>query len=85
MPPWPSGTADCIACPRRRTARTASAKASEPAATTAANSPTEWPAAAAGRNPSSSASTRNVAVDTVSRHGWVFSVSAKFGLVITET
>ena len=42
--PTPCGTACCMYCPRLRTRRTASAKSSEPAATSAEYSPSEWPA-----------------------------------------
>ncbi len=42
--PTPTGTASCIRSPRRRTSRTASAKSSAPAATSAEYSPRLWPA-----------------------------------------
>src|SRR5690606_6796899 len=48
MEPSPTGTADCMAWPRCRTARMASEKLRLSLATRAAYSPMEWPAAAAG-------------------------------------
>ena len=44
MAPMPTGTACCMARPRMRTSRTASARRSAPAATSAEYSPSEWPA-----------------------------------------
>src|SRR5205807_1461900 len=49
--PVPTGTASCISSPRRRTMRTASAKASAPATTSAEYSPRPWPATRSGRRP----------------------------------
>ncbi len=48
IPPCPSGTARCIAEPRRRTRRAAEAAVSAPVATSALYSPSECPAAQAG-------------------------------------
>src|SRR5882672_8147807 len=52
MAPVPGGTASCIACPRARTRRTASSSESASAATSAEYSPSEWPAANAGKGKS---------------------------------
>ncbi len=47
MAPTPAGTASCMRRPRSRTRRTAVEKDSDPAATLAEYSPSEWPAAKA--------------------------------------
>jgi hypothetical protein len=51
--PVPTGTASCMNSPRLRTIRTASAKRSAPAMTSAVYSPRLWPAARAGLRPRS--------------------------------
>ena len=51
MAPSPGGTASCMKRPRRRTRTTASSSVSAPAATSAAYSPSEWPAATDGATP----------------------------------
>src|SRR5262245_22028973 len=73
MAPVPTGTASCMYCPRRRTIRTASAKASAPATTRAEYSPRLWPAARAGTRPCSAhaAAAATLAVRTA---GCVFAV-----------
>ncbi len=49
--PCPTGTASCMKRPRRLTSTTASSSVSAPAATRAAYSPSEWPAATEGATP----------------------------------
>ena len=51
--PVPTGTASCMNSPRLRTSRTASAKRSAPATTSAEYSPRLWPAARPARRPRS--------------------------------
>ena len=58
MAPTPTGTASCMAVARRRTSGSASASVRLPAATSAAYSPSEWPATAAGAAPPSASHTR---------------------------
>ena len=68
-----------MARPRVRTSRAASAIESEPAAASAAYSPTEWPAtncaSRARSTPASDSSTRMAASETATKAGWAFSVS----------
>ena len=79
--PSPTGTAFCIAWPRRLSSRAASASPSAPAAASAEYSPREWPATKASLsptlNPPSRSSTRMTARLTAISAGWVFSVSVR--------
>src|SRR5208337_4358532 len=69
-----TGTASCIYLPRLRTVRTASAKASVPAATCAEYSPRLCPATESGFRPFS-CNTRHAATEAVRMAGCVISVS----------
>ena len=66
----PIGVASAMAVPRVETVFRPSAKLSMPAATQAAYSPREWPAATSGRRPKPSM-TRSRAMSAVSMAGWV--------------
>ncbi len=70
MAPTPTGVASCMNRPRLYTVRTASAKGSAPAATTAAYSPTLWPARARGASGARAASSRWAMVATVRIAAW---------------
>ena len=63
MAPSPTGTAFCMAWPRRRSSRAASASVNAPAAASAEYSPSEWPAtnwpSLARSTPASASSTRS--------------------------
>jgi hypothetical protein len=80
--PSPSGTAACMASPRRRQRRTASSSPSAPAATSALYSPSEWPAANEGRGSSGTASrsASSTATLVVTMAGWVFAVCVSASL-----
>jgi len=75
MAPTPAGTASCMHDPRWRTARTASASSSAPAATSAEYSPSEWPARRSGLSPVRARSASCIATETVRMAGWVLRVS----------
>ena len=79
MAPSPTGTACCMAWPRRLTRRTASATEKAPVAASAEYSPMEWPATkrpfSGRRMPPSRSSTRTTARLTATIAGWAFSVS----------
>ena len=76
MAPSPAGTASCMNLPRRCTRRTASARRSAPAATSAEYSPSECPATHAGAQVGlRAASARRAAMLVVRIAGWVLAVS----------
>ena len=79
MAPTPTGTAFCMARPRIRNSRAASAIESDCAAASAEYSPSEWPATKAASRarfkPASASSTRMAASETAINAGWAFSVS----------
>ena len=79
MAPTPTGTAFCMAWPRVRNSRAASAMVKAPAAASAEYSPSEWPAtncaSRARSRPASASSTRMAASETAISAGWAFSVS----------
>ena len=79
--PAPGATAFCIACPRRRRSRAASAKENAPVAASALYSPRECPATSADFcrkvKPPSVSSTRSTAIDIAMSAGWVFSVKVR--------
>ncbi len=78
MAPTPAGTASCMSSPRRRTRRTASAKARAPAATLAEYSPSECPAATdapSKRSGNRSARSRHAATEWVRMAGCVLAVA----------
>ena len=79
MAPTPTGVAFCMASPRTRSSRAASAIEKVPAAASAEYSPSECPATkAASRarsSPASASRTRIVARLTAMRAGWAFAVS----------
>jgi hypothetical protein len=74
--PTPAGTASCMNRPRARTVRTASARLKVEAATCAAYSPSEWPAAAWGDGPPRARKARYAAIATTRIAGCVVSVRA---------
>ena len=78
MAPSPTGTACCMAWPRRRSNRAVSARSRLPTAVSAEYSPMEWPATKAHLSPRakppSASRVRAVASDTAIRAGWAFSV-----------
>src|SRR5215472_5996668 len=78
MAPSPTGTASCIARPRRFNSRAASARLRAPEAASAEYSPSEWPATkaalSASRKPPSLSRTRTAARLTAINAGWAFSV-----------
>src|SRR5215831_10387242 len=74
MAPCPAGTASCMYLPRLWTRRTASAKFSEPAATSAEYSPRLWPATKSAPMRFSE-SAQSAATETVKIAGWVLAVS----------
>jgi len=79
MAPSPTGTAFCMAEPRRRRRRAASAMSSAPAAASAEYSPSEWPAtylaSRARFTPFSLSSARSAARLTAISAGWALAVS----------
>ena len=72
--PTPGGTAACISRPRSRTMRSASAKSSAPAATSAEYSPRLCPATHVGRRSLSCVNTRHAATLVARIAGWVLCV-----------
>ena len=81
MAPAPTGTARCMARPRRFSRRAASRRLRAPAAARAVYSPREWPATKAALseslNPPSLSSTASTARLTAIRAGWAFSVRVR--------
>ena len=83
MAPSPTGTARCIASPRRRSSRAVSASVSAPAAASAEYSPSEWPAtkpAFSTGTPNSRSSVRETARLMAISAGWVFSVRVRVSI-----
>ena len=78
MAPSPTGTARCMASPRRFSSRAAAARSNVPAAASAEYSPREWPATNAARAPRSSppsrSSVRSTAMLVAISAGCAFSV-----------
>ncbi len=79
MAPSPTGTAVCIAWPRRRKSRAASSIPRLSAAASAEYSPSEWPATqsqkSASRRPLRASRVRSAASEVAISAGWAFSVS----------
>ena len=82
MAPCPTGTASCMACPRRRSNRAVSSSDSASAAHSAEYSPSECPAtkfASRMLNPSASIA-RNAAIEVAINAGWAFCVRVRVSI-----
>lgn len=74
MAPCPTGTASCMAWPRKRKSRAVSPRLSAPAAQSAEYSPSEWPAtkSASWMPKPSASSARKAAIEVAISAGWAF-------------
>ena len=88
MAPSPTGTAFCMASPRKRRSRAASAILRAPAAASAEYSPSEWPAtnctSRESTTPFSASSARRAARLTAISAGWALAVSCNCGGIALE-